>query len=140
MTDLLKGFQNLGIRAPDMDAELAFLEAFGAHDVVKSERIHEGTKVERFHVHVGATKLTLFRRATYDDALDALGEPRGGGIGHVAFEVTDTAAIVNALASKGIRPLIPTFETPPGRNGPAKRVTYFRSPNGTVVETQEVIS
>ena len=139
MTPPLKQFMNLGLRAPDMEAELAFLESFGASDVVKSERIHEGQKVERFHVRLGATKLTLFRRATYDDALDALGEPRGGGIGHVAFEVADTAVIVNALAAKGIRPLIPTFETPPGPNGPAKRVTYFRSPNGTVVETQEIL-
>jgi catechol 2,3-dioxygenase-like lactoylglutathione lyase family enzyme len=139
MSDQLKAFQNLGVRAPNMEAELAFLESFGASEVTKTERMHEGQKVERFHLHLGSTKLTLFRRATYDDALEALGEPRGGGIGHVAFEITDTAAIVRALAEKGIRPLIPTFETPPGKNGPAKRVTYFRSPNGTVVETQEVI-
>lgn len=140
MSSPLKRFMNLGVRAPDIEAELGFLEAFGASEVTKSERLHEGKKVERFHLHLGSTKLTLFRRATYDDALDALGEARGGGIGHVAFEVEDTASIVRALAAKGIHPLIPTFQTPPGPNGPAKRVTYFRSPNGTIVETQEVIA
>ena len=132
---LLGELANLGVRAPDMEAEVAFLEMFGATNVHRTQ----GARGPRTHLELGTTRMTLFPRATYDDRLDELGEPRGGGLGHVAFKVASTDRIVEALAAKGYAPLIPTFTVPPTPTGGMRRVTYFRSPNGTVIETQETV-
>ena len=138
-TGEIKTFANLGVRAPNLEAELEFLKVFGATDITKTERVHDGHTVERWHLHLGDTKMTLFKRATYDDQLDALGEPRGGGIGHAAFVISGTDEIVARLAKQGITPLIPTFIVEKSASGPRRKITYFRSPNGTVIETQDTI-
>ena len=135
MTDLLSGLANLGVRAPDMEAEVAFLETLGATNVHRTQ----GAKGPRIHLELGPVRITLFPRATYDDQLDALGEPRGGGIGHVAFRVASTERVIEALAARGFAPLIPTFTVPPTPTGGTRRITYFRSPSGTVIETQETV-
>lgn len=139
MTILLAKMTNLGVRAPDMDAEIDFLVAFGGDEVRRSERVTEGVVHKRAHLHIGTTRFTLFPFATYDARLAEIGEPRGGGIGHVAFEVSDTQAVLELVGARGIAPLIPSFTVANTSSGDARRITYFRSPNGTVVETQESI-
>ena len=136
---MLAKMTNLGVRAPDMDAEIAFLETFGGEGVRRSERVQDGVLHKRAHIHIGAVRFTLFPFATYDGRLAELGEQRGGGIGHVAFEVQDTKALLDRLTTHGIAPLIPTFSVGMTSSGDARRITYFRSPNGTVIETQESI-
>jgi catechol 2,3-dioxygenase-like lactoylglutathione lyase family enzyme len=137
---LLAKMTNLGVRAPDMDAEVDFLVAFGGGDVRRTERTTDGVLHRRAHLHIGEVRFTLFPFATYDERLAALGEPRGGGIGHVAFEVPDTQAVLDLVGARGIEPLIPSFTVATTSSGDARRITYFRSPNGTVVETQESIA
>jgi catechol 2,3-dioxygenase-like lactoylglutathione lyase family enzyme len=137
---LLAKMTNLGVRAPDMDAEIAFLESFGGEDVRRSERTTDGVVHKRAHLHIGAVRFTLFPFATYDERLAALGEQRGGGIGHVAFEVPDTQAVLDLVGARGIEPLIPPFTVAMSSSGDSRRITYFRSPNGTVVETQESVA
>jgi catechol 2,3-dioxygenase-like lactoylglutathione lyase family enzyme len=136
---LLAKMTNLGVRAPDMDAEVEFLIAFGGEDVRRSERVTDGIVHKRAHLHIGAVRFTLFPFATYDARLAAIGEPRGGGLGHAAFEVPDTQAVLDLVGARGIKPLIPTFTVANTSSGDARRITYFRSPNGTVIETQESI-
>lgn len=131
---------NLGVRAPDLEAEVAFLEAFGASGVERVERMHEGKNVERIRVQLGPLRVVLFRHATYDDQLESMDEQRGGGIGHMAFEVESTEQLLRVVATRGILPLIPTFTVPASSSGPMRRITYFRSPNGTIVETQEKVT
>jgi catechol 2,3-dioxygenase-like lactoylglutathione lyase family enzyme len=136
---MLAKMTNLGVRAPDMDAEVDFLVAFGGDEVRRSERVTDGVVHKRAHLHIGAVRFTLFPFATYDARLAELGESRGGGIGHVAFEVPDTQAVLDLVSARGIAPLIPSFTVANTSSGDARRITYFRSPNGTVVETQETI-
>ena len=136
---LLARMTNLGLRAPDMDAEVDFLVAFGGDEVRRTERVTDGVVHKRAHLHIGAVRFTLFPFATYDARLAELAEPRGGGIGHVAFEVPDTQAVLDLVGARGITPLIPSFTVANTSSGDARRITYFRSPNGTVVETQESI-
>jgi catechol 2,3-dioxygenase-like lactoylglutathione lyase family enzyme len=139
MNDLLAARRGLGVRAPDIEAELRFLEAFGATDIHRSSRVHEGQVVERVHLYLASGRISLFTRATYDDRLDALGEPRGGGLSHMSFSVPSTDRVLEALAPIGVGPLYPTFSVAATATDPARKVTYFRSPNGTILETQEAI-
>ena len=129
---------NLGVRAPDLEAELAFLTALGASGLTYSQRTHAGAQAERVHVHLGSIRLTLFRAGTYDARLEALGSRPTGGIGHAAFGVTSTDAVVEAAARVGVTPLIPTFTVEAVGIGPAA-ITYFRSPNGMILEAKQAL-
>lgn len=120
---------NLGVRAPDIDAEIWFLQALGARSLLQSGP-------DRWHMMLGDTRLVLFRRAPYDARLEAAGLRPGGGISHVAFELDGAAPLAD--------PLVPTFDAnvpalpdvAGSRRGPV-RVTFYVSPNGAVLETQE---
>jgi catechol 2,3-dioxygenase-like lactoylglutathione lyase family enzyme len=122
-----------------VDAEIAFLRAFGASSVTPHHRLSDGVRIERFHVSLGSARLTLFRRGTYDDQLEAAGVRTAGGIAHAAFDVASTDRVMRAAAAHGIAPLIPTFEVEAFGKGPA-RITYFRSPNGLVLEAKEIVA
>ena len=139
MDELLTARRGLGVRAPDLDGELRFLSAFGATNIHRSSRVHEGQVVERVHLYLASGRISLFTRATYDDRLDALGQRRGGGLSHMSFSVPSTERVLEALAPIGVGPLYPTFSVAATAADPARRVTYFRSPNGTILETQEAI-
>lgn len=132
-------FTNLGLRAPDIDAELAFLGVFGASNVTRSQRMHEGELVERVQVAIGTTRFAMFREGTYDKQLEALGVHPTGGISHAAFEVGSTARLIEAAARAGYAPLIPTFRVESSLSGRAL-ITYFRSPNGVIVEAKEPLA
>jgi catechol 2,3-dioxygenase-like lactoylglutathione lyase family enzyme len=139
MDELLTARRGLGLRAPDIDGELRFLSAFGATDVHRSSRMHEGQVVERVHLYLASGRISLFTRATYDERLDALGQPRGGGLSHMSFSVPSTDKVLAALEPIGVGPLYPTFVVAATAKDPARKITYFRSPNGTILETQEAI-
>ena len=140
MSELLTARRGLGLRAPDLESELAFFQAFGATDVSHTSRMHEGQRVERAHLYLASGRITLFRRATYDERLEAIGQPRGGGLSHMSFSVPSTDRVLEALAPLGATPIYPTFLVDARAGDPARKITYFRSPNGTILETQEAIS
>lgn len=120
---------NLGVRAPDIDAELWFLQALGASSLLQSGP-------DRWHVMLGDTRLVLFRRAPYDGRLEEAGLRPAGGLSHVALEFAGADLPAEAL--------VPTFDANvpalPGvrdaRSG-AVRVTFYLSPNRLVLETQQ---
>ena len=119
---------NLGIRAPDIDAERWFLEALGGRALLHG-------RADRWHLMLGDTRLVLFRRAPYDDALDRAGMPTSGGLAHVAFDVAPPPGVVPLVATLEANvPALP--DMPPMRTGPC-RVTFYRSPGGAVFETQD---
>ena len=126
---------NLGVRAPDLDRELEFLRVFGATEAARSGTIPEK---ERVQVDIGSTRFTLFRIGTYDRQLAALGAQAAGGISHAAFKVGSTERVVEAAAKAGFAPLIPTFTAEAYLGGPSL-ITYFRSPNGVIVEAKELL-
>jgi catechol 2,3-dioxygenase-like lactoylglutathione lyase family enzyme len=131
---------NFAIRAADVQAELEFLRVFGARSVLRNERVHEGETVERFHLDLGAMHVVLFDRGSIDARLEALGVTPSAGVSHVAFEVGSTERLIAAAAERKIEPLIPTFKVAASPTGGPRLITYFRSPNGTVIETKELVS
>lgn len=137
---------NLGLKAPDLEAELDFFDVLGAtgRTITASSPVREGLALDgsgaqRGRTRLGSLLLVMFRRAPYDAELEALTGPLGGGIGHVAFDVPSTAAVLRAAAAHGVLPLLGPFTVEASANGPARRVTFFRSPNGTILETQEKV-
>lgn len=52
------------------------------------------------------------------------------GLRHLAFEVTDIAAMVATLREQGIEPVSPVQEYVPGN----KKLVYFRGPEGILLE------
>ena len=142
---LVGGLSNIGVKAPDLEAEIAFLRAFGGGGFDRGPRspVLEGLQLdgegaERVRVQLGGVRLVLFRRAPYETELEALGLGAAGGLGHVAFDAADTGAVLAAAARAGIRPLLGPFTVDTARGRLV--VTFFRSPNGTVVELQQTVA
>jgi catechol 2,3-dioxygenase-like lactoylglutathione lyase family enzyme len=142
---LVGGLSNLGVKAPDLDAEIAFLRAFGGSGFERMPRSAvleglplDGEGAERVRVLLGGVRLAMYCRAPYDAELEALGAGTRGGLGHVAFDVSDTDAVLAAVARAGIPPLLGPFTVDTARG--RLIVTFFRSPNGTVLETQQTVA
>ena len=137
---MLRAMTNFAIRAPDVEAELEFLRVFGVEGVRRNERLHEGEMVVRYHFDLGRTHGVMFDRGVVDSRLESLGIVPPQGLSHVAFEIDSTAALIDRAATGGIKPLIDTFKVGDSPTGGPWLVTYFRSPNGTVIETKEHVS
>jgi len=137
-TALFGRMTNLGVRAPNVEAELRFLEHFGAGGLIHTQGDINGAPAERFHVHLGGTRIALFRKASYDDRLAAINESRGGGLAHVAFAVQSTAEVIKRAAAIGVEPLLGPYEVDVP-TGPRRLIAFFRSPNGLILETQETL-
>jgi catechol 2,3-dioxygenase-like lactoylglutathione lyase family enzyme len=125
---------NIGVKAPDVEAEKAFFEAFNPsrHFFLDRTKSTVGPKMVPA-VEVGKVSFFLFSSLSYDGDLP---QPQPGGISHVAFMVDSMDALVANLAKHGYKPLRGplVFENADlGR----RKVAFFRSPNGTIIEPQE---
>ena len=133
---LLGLLTNFGIRAPDLEAELVFLGALGASPPERRRLLINGRVSERVFVDFHGTRLGIFRKASYDETLAGLGEERSGGLSHVSFASPDTYRLLHAAAEMGVDPLMGPYEVQMAEGGTGL-VTYFRSPNGTVIQGQQ---
>jgi hypothetical protein len=131
---------NFAIRAADIEAELEFLRVFGARELQRNERLHEGATVVRYHFDLGSMHGVMFDRGVMDARLESLGVTPAQGISHVAFEIDSTTGLIAAAAERGFEPLVPTFRVGASPTGGPRLITYFCSPNGTVIETKEHVS
>jgi hypothetical protein len=139
-------FASLGLKVPNVREELVFLDAFGIGGAIRTVRspVLEGLPLDghgaaRWRVRFADTQAVLVERAPYDTELEALGAPLAPGSGHLAFHVDSTADVVRRLERTGAAPLLGPFTIAPTEFGPKRIVTFYRSPNGTMLETQEVV-
>lgn len=116
---------NIGIKAPDLEAEIRFLSAFNPDSISK---VSFGPK-EVDCVEIGGVKMFLFPSLSYEVDLSA---PHPGGIGHASFMVDDLNELLAHLESQGIKPFRGPYEGQLGALG-KRMVAMFRSPNGTLV-------
>ena len=80
-------------------------------------------------------KFFLFPALAYDNDLP---NPIEGGVGHVSFIVEDLEDLVASLTSQGIEPLRGPYISDVGELG-RRKVAFYRSPNGTIIEPQELM-
>ena len=87
-------------------------------------------------VEFGGVKFFFFSTLAYDGEL---AEPHPGGISHVAFMVDDLDELVANLSRQGIEPFRGPYEVDVGDLG-RRKVVFYRSPNGTILEPQELLN
>lgn len=135
---LFEAMFNVGVKAPDLDAEVAFMRAFAPESVERVQRNADFGPKEIVSVMLGGSRFFLFPQTVYDDQLAARNASFPGGIGHVSFMTADLDAVLGAAAAAGIEPLLGPYEVLPQGHG-RRRVAFFRSPNGTILEAQQMV-
>ena len=132
----LKEIFNLGVKASDVEAEKAFFAAFNPDRTFVMNRSKSPSGVSQVPaVEIGGIKFFFFSTLAYDGELP---EPHPGGISHVAFMVDDLDELVANLSRKGMEPLRGPYEVDVGDLG-RRKVVFYRSPNGTILEPQELL-
>jgi methylmalonyl-CoA/ethylmalonyl-CoA epimerase len=93
---------HLGIATKSIDEALKFWA-----DVIGLENVHtetiEDQKVRIAMLPLGESRIELLEPTSDDSPISKFLEKRGGGIHHIAIEVDDIEAALNALKQKGIR-------------------------------------
>jgi catechol 2,3-dioxygenase-like lactoylglutathione lyase family enzyme len=132
----LKSIFNLGVKSPDAEAESRFFAAFNPDRTFFMDRSKSATGPKKVPaVEFGDVKFFFFSSLAYDGDLK---EPRPGGISHVAFMVDDLDKLVAHLSSQGIEPFKGPYSVDIGDLG-RRKVVFYRSPNGTILEPQELL-
>lgn len=136
---LFSAMFNVGVKAPDLDGEVAFMEIFTPSSVERVQRDADFGPKEIVSVVIASTRFFLFPDTVYGPQLEALGVPLSGGIGHISFMTDDMDAVIDAAAARGVEPILGPYEVTPRGHG-TRRVAFFRSPNGTILEAQQLVS
>jgi hypothetical protein len=132
----LKHIFNLGVKAPDAEAESKFFAAFNPDRTFYMERLKSPSGPSRVPaVEFGDVKFFFFPNLAYDQDLE---EPRPGGISHVAFMCDDLDLLVSHLSSQGVEPFRGPYTVDVGDMG-LRKVVFYRSPNGTILEPQQLL-
>jgi hypothetical protein len=132
----LKEIFNLGVKAPDVDAEKAFFAAFNPDRTFVMDRSKSPSGPSQVPaVEIGGVKFFFFSTLAYDGELS---EPHPGGISHAAFMVDNLDELVANLSQQGIEPFRGPYEVDVGDLG-RRKVVFYRSPNGTILEPQELL-
>ena len=116
---------NIGVKVEDLEKEMEFFEALGA-EVLMHER---GTAFLAF----GGTRLFLTPELAFQDRLEHQPSP---GLTHAVFEVDDFESAFEEIVSLGTEVLVDP-KTISGTFG-ARRLAFFRSPNGLVFEVMQI--
>jgi catechol 2,3-dioxygenase-like lactoylglutathione lyase family enzyme len=141
MTDpgpLFGAMFNIGVKAPDLEAEVEFMKVFQPEEVERVKRDADFGPKEIVSVVLAGTRFFLFPETVYDPQLDERGIGFDGGIGHVSFMTDDIDHVLATAAERGIEPLLGPYEVTPRGHG-RRRVAFFRSPNGTILEAQQAV-
>ncbi|MBT1157163.1 VOC family protein [Aminobacter anthyllidis] len=132
----LKQIFNLGVKAPDVAAESTFFAAFNPDRTFYMDRSRSASGPKKVPaVEFNGVKFFFFSSLAYDADLS---EPHPGGISHVAFMVDDLDELVAHLSRQGIEPFKGPYSVDIGELG-RRKVVFYRSPNGTILEPQELL-
>jgi catechol 2,3-dioxygenase-like lactoylglutathione lyase family enzyme len=132
----LKEIFNLGIKAPDAEAEAEFFSAFNPDRTFIMDRSKSASGPKQVPaIEAGGVKFFFFSSLAYDNDLE---QPHSGGISHVAFMVDNLDELVAHLSTQGIEPFKGPYSVDVGDLG-KRKVVFYRSPNGTILEPQELL-
>jgi catechol 2,3-dioxygenase-like lactoylglutathione lyase family enzyme len=124
----------LGAKVPDLDREIAFVEALGG-ELVLDDRIPFGG--EEFRVPLlrfGDRYLHIAEEMVYESQLEA---PLADGLCHVVFEVDDLEAARERALAAGATEVAPLTRVSAGFG--TRDVAFFRSPGGILFELIRIL-
>ena len=99
---MLSRIDHIGVAVEDIDASLALYEQSYAMELVHREVVEE-QGVEAVLLDVGENHVELLRPLGPDTPVGKFLAKRGPGIHHVAYQVTDIEATLEALKGAGLR-------------------------------------
>jgi methylmalonyl-CoA epimerase len=99
---MLSRIDHIGVAVEDIDASLALYEQAYAMQLVHREVVEE-QGVEAVLLDVGENHVELLRPLGPDTPVGRFLAGRGPGLHHVAYQVTDIEATLEALKGAGLR-------------------------------------
>jgi methylmalonyl-CoA/ethylmalonyl-CoA epimerase len=97
---VFRGVHHIGVAVPDLEAALGtYVRLFGG--VLEHRARVEDQRVEAAAVLVGGSRIELLTPTHDDSPVGKFLAKRGPGMHHVAYEVEDVAATLDALAQAG---------------------------------------
>jgi catechol 2,3-dioxygenase-like lactoylglutathione lyase family enzyme len=123
---------NMAIKVRDLDAELEFLKACGATDIIRDKVATETGDEEFAMLKLGPERILLFAHLVYEPELS---EPMHYGLTHAVYEVEDLDKVLEEFAVNGILPIWGPTEV--SASFGHRRIAFFRSPSGFVFEAMQ---
>jgi catechol 2,3-dioxygenase-like lactoylglutathione lyase family enzyme len=129
---VLKELWNIAIKVKDLDAELEFLEACGATEIVRDKVMTDSGEEEFAMLRLGPERILLFPNVVYEPGLP---EPMHFGLSHAVYEVDDLDSVLDDFAAHGVMPIWGPREV--SASFGHRRIAFFRSPSGFVFEAEQ---
>jgi catechol 2,3-dioxygenase-like lactoylglutathione lyase family enzyme len=124
----------LGAKVPDLDREIAFVEAMGG-DLVLDDRIpFEGTEFRVPLLRFGDKYLHIAEEMVYERRL---AEPLPSGLCHVVFQVDDVRKARDEALAAGATEIAPISRVSAGFG--TRDVAFLRSPGGILFELIHIL-
>jgi methylmalonyl-CoA/ethylmalonyl-CoA epimerase len=130
---VLSRIDHLGIAVEDLDAAVALYETTYGMRVAHRETV-EQQGVEAVLLDVGENHVELLRPLGPDTPVGKFLARKGPGLHHVAYQVTDIAAVLQSLRDSGVRLI---DETP--RTGIRSSQVAFLHPASTGAVLTEIV-
>jgi methylmalonyl-CoA epimerase len=99
---MLDRIDHIGVAVEDIDGALALYEKALGMPLVHRETVEE-QGVEAVLLDVGENHVELLRPLSAETPVGKFLAKRGPGLHHVAYQVTDIAAVLEQLRARGVR-------------------------------------
>jgi len=120
---------NFAAKVPNLDAEVAFIEALGGSIVLDEVLTVDATSIRVVLMRWADKYVHLFEKAVYEPKL---GGELAFGLCHVVLEVNDLPELRASALRAGARELMPTQFVAAGFG--TRDVAFLRSPGGILFE------
>jgi catechol 2,3-dioxygenase-like lactoylglutathione lyase family enzyme len=124
----------LGAKVPDLDREIAFVEALGGSLVLDDRIPFGGTEFRVPLLRLGDKYLHIAEEMVYERRL---AEPLRPGLCHVVFQVDDLGRTRDAALGAGAVEIAPVSRVKAGFG--TRDVAFLRSPGGILFELIHVV-
>ena len=124
----------LGAKVPDLDREIAFVQALGGELVLDDLIPFEGEDFRVPLLRLGDKYLHIAERMVYERRLE---RPLDDGLCHVVFEVGDLTAAREAALAGGAQEIAPVTRVTAGFG--TRDVAFLRSPGGILFELIRIL-
>ena len=124
----------LGAKVPDLDREIAFVEAIGGSLVLDDRIPFGGTEFRVPLLRLGDKYLHIAEEMVYERNL---AEPLRPGLCHVVFQVDDLNGTRDAALAAGAVEIAPVSRVKAGFG--TRDVAFLRSPGGILFELIHVV-
>lgn len=129
---------NIGMKAPDMDAEEAFWKQLGGRtrvrEVISVDRPEGKADLEYSIMEICDNRLFMSADTVFEDLVPHKLQP---GITHAVFAVKDFEAEYRKLTAMGAEVIIQPVTVSAGFG--TRRLAFFRSPNGLIFEVMQIL-